>query len=53
MEAYAASVDGRVSVLRGSDHFFHFREDRVAALVATGLPPLVGDPYRDDDVTDD
>ena len=41
VEQYAASVGGRVEILLGSDHFFYFREDRVASLVASGLPPEV------------
>ncbi len=36
---YAATVGGKVEVLKGSDHFFYFREDRVAALVAEALVP--------------
>lgn len=38
-QAYADSIGANVEVLRGSDHFFYFREDRVAALVAAGLNP--------------
>ena len=37
MEGYAASVDGEVQVIRGSDHFFYFREDRVGGMVANAL----------------
>jgi hypothetical protein len=36
-QEYAASIGADLSVLKGSDHFFNFREDRVAALVAAGL----------------
>jgi alpha/beta superfamily hydrolase len=42
VEVYAAAVGGRLEVLPGSDHFFYFREHRVATLVAAGLPPMVG-----------
>lgn len=34
IEEYAAAVEGTVHVLRGSDHFFYFRFDRVGELVA-------------------
>jgi alpha/beta superfamily hydrolase len=37
LEQYAASVGGELQVMRGSDHFFYFREERVAALVAEAL----------------
>ena len=36
-QEYATSIGAKLSVLKGSDHFFYFREARVAALVATGL----------------
>lgn len=35
--AYAGSIDATVEVLRGSDHFFYFREERVAEAVVAGL----------------
>lgn len=34
---YASEVGGEVHLLRGSDHFFHFREDRVAGVLVTAL----------------
>jgi hypothetical protein len=34
---YANAVGGTVEVLAGSDHFFHFRENRVADIVAAAL----------------
>lgn len=34
MTAYADDAGGTLAVLNGSDHFFYFREDRVAALIA-------------------
>lgn len=34
LEAYAASIGASVSVIPGSDHFFYFREQQVADLVA-------------------
>jgi alpha/beta superfamily hydrolase len=34
---YATSIDAHIEVLQGSDHFFYFREERVAAAVADGL----------------
>lgn len=37
LTAYAASIGAHMEVLTGSDHFFHFREERVAAAVADGL----------------
>ena len=36
-QEYAASIEADLSVLKGSDHFFYFREDKVAGLVAAGL----------------
>lgn len=36
-EEYAAAIGADLSVLKGSDHFFYFREDKVAGLVAAGL----------------
>lgn len=41
VEGYAASVGGTVHVLKGSDHFFYFREDRVGGLVADALGAVV------------
>lgn len=35
--AYAESVGGTLEVLKGSDHFFYFREERVAMLIDKGL----------------
>jgi alpha/beta superfamily hydrolase len=37
LEQYAGSIGGELRVMRGSDHFFYFREDRVANLVAEAL----------------
>lgn len=39
IEAYAAAIGAEVEVLRGSDHFFYFREDRVAEAVVEALTP--------------
>jgi len=36
-EAYVDSIGAQLHVLSGSDHFFYFREERVASLVAAGL----------------
>ena len=36
-ETYAGSIGAELHILRGSDHFFYFREEKVAALVAAGL----------------
>lgn len=36
-EEYAAEIGADVVVLKGSDHFFHFREERVAEAVAAAL----------------
>jgi alpha/beta superfamily hydrolase len=44
IEAYAAAVGGTVHVIRGSDHFFYFRHDRVGELVLEGLPTQVPEP---------
>jgi len=35
--AYADSIGGETVVINGSDHFFSFREDRVAAVVAATI----------------
>lgn len=37
LEGYANQIDAAVHVLSGSDHFFYFREEEVAALVADAL----------------
>jgi alpha/beta superfamily hydrolase len=34
LKEYAARVGAQVEVLAGSDHFFHFREERVGELIA-------------------
>ena len=34
MAAYVHAAGGTLAVLNGSDHFFYFREDRVATLIA-------------------
>lgn len=34
---YAGRIGGRIEILEGSDHFFYFREERVAAALADGL----------------
>ncbi|HEX9978061.1 MAG TPA: alpha/beta family hydrolase [Acidimicrobiia bacterium] len=34
---YAASIGGRLEVMSGCDHFFYFRHDRLAAVVAAHL----------------
>ena len=34
LESYALSIGATVDVIKGSDHFFYFREDRVAGLMA-------------------
>ena len=39
LQAYADVAGATVTVLNGSDHFFYFREDRVAELVADHLLP--------------
>ena len=36
-QTYATSVDGTVRVVKGSDHFFYFRHDRVGALVVEAV----------------
>ena len=36
-EEYATGIGADLSVLKGSDHFFYFREEKVAGLVAAGL----------------
>lgn len=36
-QEYAAAIGAELSVLKGSDHFFYFREEKVAGLVAAGL----------------
>ncbi|MDH3306314.1 MAG: alpha/beta hydrolase [Acidimicrobiia bacterium] len=37
VEDYARECGGTTNVLAGSDHFFYFREERVAELVAAGV----------------
>lgn len=37
LETYAATINSRVTVLKGSDHFFYFREERVAESILAGL----------------
>jgi hypothetical protein len=37
LERYAGTIDASVEVLAGSDHFFHFREDKVAGIAAAAL----------------
>ena len=34
---YSESIAAELHILKGSDHFFYFREERVAGLVAAGL----------------
>ena len=34
---YARRAGATLHILRGSDHFFYFREEKVACLVAAGL----------------
>ncbi len=36
-EEYATGIGAELRVLQGSDHFFYFREERVAAWVVAGL----------------
>ena len=35
--AYASTIEAAFHTMAGSDHFFHFREDRVAELLIQGL----------------
>jgi alpha/beta superfamily hydrolase len=37
LERYAGSIGASLRVLPGSDHFFSFREERVAEIVAVAL----------------
>lgn len=37
LTTYAASCGARLEVITGSDHFFYFREETVARLLAAGL----------------
>ena len=39
LAGYAADVGAELHVMPGSDHFFYFREERLADLVADGLRP--------------
>ena len=36
-QTYADSINAELQVMKGSDHFFYFREEKVASLVAAGL----------------
>lgn len=36
-ERYAAEIDATLRILNGSDHFFYFREERVATVVAEAI----------------
>lgn len=36
-QAFADSIAADLQVMKGSDHFFYFREEKVASLVAAGL----------------
>ncbi len=36
-QEYARAIGAELRVLKGSDHFFYFREEKVAGLVAAGL----------------
>lgn len=36
-ERFAAEVGATLRIVRGSDHFFHFREERVASLLAEAI----------------
>ncbi len=36
-ERYAAEIDATLRILTGSDHFFYFREERVAAVLAEAI----------------
>ncbi len=44
LEAYARSIGATVHVIAGSDHFFYFRERRVAELAAADLTAAMGEP---------
>ncbi len=35
--AYARSIGARLEVIKGSDHFFHFREEQVAAIITRAI----------------
>lgn len=37
LERYAETIGATVEVIKGSDHFFHFREERVAGILAEAL----------------
>lgn len=39
LATYAATIGAELHVMPGSDHFFYFREERLADLVADGLRP--------------
>ena len=36
-ERYVAEIGATLEIIKGSDHFFYFREERVASLVADAL----------------
>ncbi len=36
-DAYASSIGARLEIIKGSDHFFTFREERVAAIIAGAI----------------
>ncbi len=42
--AYAEAVGARLEVIQGSDHFFYFREDRVADVAARAIGVSSGPP---------
>lgn len=39
LRSYAGAIEAKMEVIAGSDHFFYFREDRVAGLMAEFLAP--------------
>ncbi len=44
---YAAAAGATLHLLKGSDHFFYFREQKVACLLAAGLGfPVPADEIR-------
>ena len=43
LERYSKAAGGDLAILEGSDHFFYFREERVADLMATHLLGEVAD----------
>lgn len=42
LQAYSEAAGGRLEVLKGSDHFFYFREEQVAGLIAGHFSPEGG-----------